>query len=252
MKSPLADKDSFKSAKILKELIPVNSVVESYLLYSGEMELSLCAANRLVIAHTSKYPLYEFWWMAKNRNFQVASMAQDVASRLSEKMLYQLQESWYEYRDPVYRAALFYILNRCSDVGRSTCGSLDLTRLTPHLFRRFKMIDIQDMHFILDKDAPLHRSLNTQIQSDIKFFPVGKYTRQLLHREGPPAVDMPTIDHNSLLRVLADAPYKWVILYKYNRHLLGKLSAHNVVLVDKYGNHTVDPERCEDIIATNF
>ena len=47
-------------AQILKT-VPAGSVVDSYLFFSGDLELSLAQYNRFVCAHTNKYAVYEFW-----------------------------------------------------------------------------------------------------------------------------------------------------------------------------------------------
>mgnify|MGYP003658644278 CR=1 FL=1 len=252
MKSPLKDRYSFKSAKVLKEIIPEKSVVESYLLYSAELELALASTNRLVIAHTNKYPLYEFWWMAKNKSHQVASMAESIIGRMPKDMLQNLQESWHEQRDPVYRSALFYILNRCSSLARASSGEIDKSELTALSITRLKRLQANNFYVMLDKFEQMHMTINTEIESDFKLFPVGHYSQNLLDTGACGSVDISHVNHRQLLQKLEKIECKWVMLYKAHRKLFERLKHYNMIMVDKYGNRTQDSNKCEDIIATNF
>ena len=252
MKSPLKDRYSFKSAKVLKEIFPEKSVIESYLLYSAELELALASANRLVIAHTNKYPVYEFWWMAKNRSHQIGSMAESIIGRMPEDMLYNFQENWHQQRDPVYRSALFYILNRCSSLACASSGEIDKSELTALSISRLKQFEANNFYVVLDKLEQVYTTINTEINSDFKFFPVGHYGQNLLDVGARGAVDMPHINHRRLLQKLEKAQYKWVVLYKHHQKLFDKLKHYNIIMIDKYGNRTRTLDNCEDIIATNF
>jgi len=61
MKTPLKENIQFKNSRIVKDLIPAQSKVHSFLLYDGNIELKLAASNRQVIAHTNNYVVHEFW-----------------------------------------------------------------------------------------------------------------------------------------------------------------------------------------------
>jgi hypothetical protein len=252
MKSPLKDRHSFKSAKVLKEIFPEKSVIESYLLYSAEIELALASTDRLVIAHTNKYPVYEFWWMAKNRSYQVASMAESIIGRMPEDMLYNFQDNWHQQRDPVYRAALFYILNRCSSLACASSGEIDKSELTALSISRLKQLKANNFYVVLDKFEQVHTTINTEINSDFKLFSVGHYSQNLLDVGARGAVDVPHINHRQLLQKLEKTSGKWVMLYKRHQKLFEKLKHHNIIMVDKYGNRTDDSDNCEDMIVANF
>jgi hypothetical protein len=236
----------------LKELIPKGSVVESYLLYSGEMELNLSSKDRLVVAHTSKYPVYEFWWMIKNRGPQVASVVEDIYESFSDEILYRFQETWHEQRDPVYRSALFYVLNRCSLMCRVSCGEIDRTKLSSYAINRFKQFSADSLHLVLDKTKQVHESFNDGIKSDYRFFPVGQFGTNLLEAGSEGSHDMAHVHHHKLFKALNAASFKWVVLYKFHTKLLEKYKNYNIILIDKYGNRTPQQDNCEDVIVTNF
>jgi len=253
MKSPIVDQNAFVSGMVLKELIPKGSIVESFLLYAGEMELSLSSKDRLVIAHTNKYSVYEFWWMAKNRTKQIASLAQEILPGLTEDILYRLQDDWMSQRDPAYRSALFYILNRCSSNGRVTCGKIDKAKLSPITINRFKNMTIENLHLILDKSDDVHNSFSGHnIKSDFRFFPVGHFGLNLLDAGSHGATDQAYLNHDRLYRQLLKADAKWIILYKYHKKVIEKYKGYNIIMNDAYGNRTRQIDNCEDIIVTNF
>ena len=253
MKSPLLDKNAFKSAKVLKEIFPANSIIESYLLYSGAMEVELARSNRFVIAHTNRYPTYEFWWMAKNKAFRVGSLAESVFQTMPEPMLYKFQENWFEQRDPYYRAALYYILNRCSDVRSVSCGKVSKESLRPYSFESFKKFELDNFYVLLDKfDDVCQCVAASDTKSDFKFFPIGPYRVKLLESEYSGTAEQSLINHQNLYRMLKAANYKWATLYKKHRKLFKKYKDYNIIMVDKYGNRTLQQDNCEDVIVTNF
>ena len=62
MKSPIKDlRFTPKSLEILKELIPENSNVDTYLLYGGNLEINLAESGRHVVSRTNSFVIYDFW-----------------------------------------------------------------------------------------------------------------------------------------------------------------------------------------------
>ena len=252
MKSPITDRHSFKSLRVLKRLFPEKSIIESYLLYSGEIELELSSTNRMVIAHTNKYPVYEFWWMAKHRGRQVGAMANNIIPRMTSTSLEIFQDNWYTQRDPVYRAALFYLLNVCSSTSCASGGAIEKEQATPLRLQRFKKLDTTNFYIMLDKFEDFHLTINSQLNSHFKLFPIGNYRSNLLETGSKGAPDLTFVSHKKLWKRLEAADYKWVLLYKFHPHLLKLLDAYNIIMVDEKGNENINPSACEDLIVTNF
>ena len=50
-----------KSLAEIRKKIPAGAVIDSYLLFSGDLELSLSDYDMFVCAHTNKYGIYAFW-----------------------------------------------------------------------------------------------------------------------------------------------------------------------------------------------
>jgi hypothetical protein len=237
----------------LKEIFPPKSIIESYLLYAGAVEVELARSGRFVIAHTNRYPTYEFWWMVKNKAFRTASLAESVFQTMPESMLYKFQENWFEQRDPYYRTALYYILNRCSDVCSVSCGKIDKNSLRPYSFESFKKFQLDNFYVLLDKlDDVCECVENSTAKSDFKLFPVGLYRRSSLESNYTGTKEECFVNHQRLFKMLKSADYRWAILYKYHKKLVKKYKDYNIIMVDKYGNRTLQENSCEDVVVTNF
>jgi hypothetical protein len=166
--------------------------------------------------------------------------------------LYRFQENWHEQRDPVYRAALFYILNRCSEENQVSSGVINRRRLSPVTTSRFKKLSIDNFHVILDKPQSLCDRINNSIKSDIRLFPVGEFGLNMLDAGSEGSHEQEYINHQQLYETLSGEKFKWVVLYKYHKKVIQRYEDYNIIMVDKYGNRTIQQNRCEDIIVTNF
>ena len=255
MPTPLKERYRTKSGKVLKELFPAKSVVETYLLYSGGIELSLAQSDRMVIAHTNKFPVYEFWWTAAQAPDRIAKMAEEIFPMLEDEMFDTLQEKWHIYSDPVYRSALFYILNRCSSTAAASHGVIDRAGLNPVALSQMKRLDTTNLYIVLDKHHDLEDNINTEIKSDYKLFPVGEFSYNLLDRNMSHAADLPYVNHLKLLAKLKKSDYKWAVLYKNHEGLFNKnnpIFNSRIIMMDKYGRKTNKLLACEEVIFANF
>ena len=62
MRTPIKDlRFKSKALPVLMSIIPPESKVETFLFFSGDIEVNLAAANRHVISHTTELPVYDFW-----------------------------------------------------------------------------------------------------------------------------------------------------------------------------------------------
>ncbi len=251
MKSPLKDAHEFKSLAVLKELFPEKSIVDSYYLQSGQIEVGLAAADRLVVAHTSKYPVYEFWWTVKQGAPRIAAMAQSVFNQLEEEMFPVLQENWHSYKDPIYRSALFFILNRCSEKGLASAGRIDKAGFNPICLSRLRKFQTDNLYVLLDK-TPGISDKNQTIQSDFKLFVAGKFGYNLLDESYASGHDQTYVNHHELFKRLNTVDGQWVVLYKKHPAIIEKFGGYNITMVNKYGRRTDKLDMCEDILIANF
>jgi hypothetical protein len=253
MKSPLKDRYDFKSSKIIKEFIPPKSVVESYFLYSGAIELNLAASDRLVVAHTNKFPIYEFWHAAKHSSYRIASLAENTFDKIKDDgLFYYLQESWWSYGDPFYRAALFFILNRCSSVGMASCGEIQRNDFDAAALSRLRRFNGENFYVTIDKHEDVIDNINDYIESDFKLFLVGKYGFSLLGSRQEKAYDFAPVNHERLFKKLQTIDKKWIVVYKFNKHALKCYQNYNIAMIDIYGNKTSRTDRCEELVIANF
>ena len=251
MKSPLKDKHNFKSSRYLKELIPPKSVVETYCLYSGEIELDLAICDRLVVAHTNNYPIYEFWHAMKHDSQRVMRIAQSTYPHIDDALFYRLQEEWWSFNDPYYRAALFLILNRDSSLAMASCGGRHREGISNAVMACLKKFEGNNFYVVLDRHDDLTDNLNTQVKSDVKLFLPGTYSFNLLGAKQERAHDFSPINHDKLSRALVEIEQKWIIVYKYKNAAAKRYKNYNITMIDEYGNQTQKPERCEDLVIAN-
>ena len=252
MKSPLKDRYDFKSVRFLKELIPPKSIVESYCLYAAEVELDLANCDRLIVAHTDKYPIYEFWHAMRHGSERIAGLSQSTYPRIDDAMFYRLQEEWWSFNDPYYRAALFLILNRDSELARASCGGRQPEGISAAVLNCLKKFEGNNFYVVLDKHDDLSANINSKIKSDVKLFFAGTYSFNLLGTKQERAHDFSPINHHKLYQTLSALEEKWIVVYKYKKAAAACYKDYNITMIDEYGNKTQKPERCEDLVIANF
>ena len=184
MKTPVRDSLNFKSLSIIKELIPKRSVISSFLLYSGKIELGLVGDRRLVVAHTNKYVIYEFWkcimedpgLVAEHSVFFFERLLKSKPPFTNEKTFARLQETWPRARDPFVRAANFFLLNRCSEAALISSGKLNTKYFNPVSVSNLKKFEASNFYLAYDKQEGFVDSIDATEDSEYMFFPVGKYS----------------------------------------------------------------------------
>lgn len=253
MKTPLKSyKKKFKSAARLKEIFPRGSVVESFLFFSGQLEFNLAQEDRFIIAHTDRYYVYEFWDCVKKDPIRLHSIiASDKFQLTNNQMLNIFQENWMTYEDPFVRAALFFILNNCSDTGLVSVGNVRSSRYSPFSLaglRNFKMRD----NFHLQLDSDFIEALAQPSAADYLLIPAGPYTYQFLQSPNAQLYELTHVDHRTTMERLSSQSHSWVLIYHYHPHVMETWSEYNTTMVNQYGRPTANELECEEIIVTNF
>lgn len=145
MKSPLrVPSREFKCLSLLKKLIPLESVVHSFLMFDGGLELALSHDGRYVVGHTNKYVIHEFWRCVQADPDRIATVAEYFQPIEDENVFYLLQENWPKYHDPYIRAALFLLLNRYSENGQISYG-----KFTPERYRPTDLVSLKKLVFTI-------------------------------------------------------------------------------------------------------
>ena len=251
MRSPLQTSKS-NSVGILKKLIPAGSSVSSFFFYDGTVEIPLAAADRIVVAHTNKYPVFEFWKYMITQPKILSSFADFLHERLTVPELYLLQDNWFSKEDGETRSALFYILNRCSESGYASCGHIDKERLTSFNISSLRRFKVKSLYPFYDNVEDPIEGFKTAKDTDFLLLPMGKYNYNLFDYGKNVGSDMILIDHMKTKKTLDEINKKWVVIYKKHPAVFKIYREKNIIMIDKHGNKTNSEDRCVEIIINNF
>tara|TARA_R100000315_G_scaffold23324_1_gene8676 strand:+ start:963 stop:1721 length:759 start_codon:yes stop_codon:yes gene_type:complete len=252
MKSPLKDTVEFKSAAALRRMIPASSTVSTLLLYGATMELSLARAGSKVVSHTNKYPVYEFWKCLKEDSISVAAAAQEFHPQIDSELFYFLQQSWAQMGNPFMRSALFFLLNRCSNLGSASAGKIDRGAFNSLALGHLRNFKEDNFYPLWDQtDEPLS-VLDSNSQSDYWMIPAGKFSFNLFEQGKSKGCDMTTFNHRELNKRASESGEKLVIVYKTHPHLYKLYKEFNIKMVDMRGRITTDHKECVEMIIANF
>jgi len=254
MKSPIKENiNNFKALSVLKEIFPKGSVIDSFLFFSGQIEISLAEAERFVVAHTNKYVIYEFWNCAMEDPERIAKLSEFFYPIGDEKFFHVYQESWPKYKDHYIRSALFFLLNRCSESGWISAGKFDDMNFNPVALSHLKKFTPKNFFLTLDKGTTLNEAIaNSTTKGEYLFFPIGKFDNNFFEHGKNKGYEMTTILHKELCEYLRDIEKKWVVLYKTHARLFKLYEGSNIIMIDKYGKKTTDKNKSEDVLIANF
>jgi site-specific DNA-adenine methylase len=255
VKSPIKHPlDHARCLSHLKSIIPEQSVVWSYLFFSGQLEFSLAKSGRFVCAHTDKMPIYEFWncLVADPEEVYNVVTSKQFQSLKDEQLFYMLQESWPYHKNPTIRAASFFFLNRCSNIGNVSSGEYNGQGLTPmamSYLKRFKAIN-----FYLRYADDFNKMTMPDIsqESDFLLFPMKKYSHNLFEYGQSLGPEESAVNHNDFFEKISRITEKWIVLYKRHPMVFEIYKNFNIQMINKFGAPTANMADCEDIVVTNF
>jgi len=251
MRSPLQINTS-KAAAVLKKIMPEGSTISSFFFYDGTVEVALANSNRTVVAHTNKYPVYEFWTTLIKDAEGLATAAEFMHERLLEPQMYLLQENWISYERQRDRATFFYILSKCSESGLASCGKINKNRLTTRHIGNLKRFKIKNLYPFYDNTKDPLEGIKTAKDTNFLFLPVGDYNYNLFDQGKNVGPDMSLINHTDIRRVLKETKKKWVMVYNKHPAIFKLYEDRNIIMIDKHGNKTSHKQRCKEIIINNF
>lgn len=244
MRSPIKNlKNKTNSYPIIASLIPKGAVINCYPLYDCDIETKLSESDRFVIANSSNYVVYEFWHCLKQEPERIAQMSESLFPMLNENTFDILKKNWYSYKDPFVRSALFFLLNRCSNLGMITHGELDTKNYNPFALRDLKNWKPTNMHLNFLKQGEDH----TATGKGINFVNCGTYRASFLENEQILGQEETEIKHRDLLKKMKDK--SCVLLFKYHRALI-KNTDYSKILIDEFGRET-DENNAKEIILHN-
>jgi len=259
MKSPLRDNLNFKSLRVVKELIPPKSRVDSFLFYSGAMEFNLAEAGSFVVAHTNCFFIYEFWQCALEDPLLIAEEARhyfkllkDDSCFAGDKFFMAMQENWAKQRGSYTRSAHFFLLNRCSESALISSGKLNTRPFNSLALSNLKSFSAKNFHVQFDRQDNFVETLKTAADSDCLLLPVGRYNYNLLEHGRSAGAETTVVHHQKLYENLREQKKSWIVLYKNHSDVFNLYKDYNIIMVDKYGRKTNRKDKCEDIVIANF
>tara|TARA_B100000927_G_C16448928_1_gene463006 strand:- start:737 stop:1501 length:765 start_codon:yes stop_codon:yes gene_type:complete len=251
MKSPLQI-DSSKALGIVKKVIPENSTVTSMLFYDGTVEVPLAHSNRIVVARTDSYAVYEFWSNMLTNAAAISDSVRFLYEKLTEPELYLLQDNWLSYKRDIERSSFFYILNRCSDVNYASHGKINKGNLNKYNISSLKRFKVKSLIPVYDKDATFEELVVNAANTDYILVTPGDYQYNFFDYGQSYGPDMSMISHKKIHSTLIKTDSRWVLVYNKHPAVFKLYEDFNLTMIDKYGNKTKNKERCSEIIVNNF
>tara|TARA_R110000824_G_scaffold70902_4_gene181775 strand:+ start:3324 stop:4115 length:792 start_codon:yes stop_codon:yes gene_type:complete len=252
MKTPLKDKlQGTKSISVLKKIVPAGYAVAVYPFFGGNVALKLAESGRPVAAIAHSKPVYEFWKCLSEDPKRIVDIITSDIFKFEAAMFPILQEKWYTYKGEYTRAALFFILNRCSDTGLISSGCLSLDNYSPvsiSSVRSYKPSKYFNLRYVNHTQASIIENLH----SDYVFMPIGKYTLNLFEEGKSFGCEETRVDHKRLRKEIRETDKKVIISYLYHPRLKSFYDNESVIMINKYGKVTTVEEDSVEMLICNF
>jgi len=254
MKTPIRDPFKSMASSTLQEIIPPASKINFFNLYGGFLESNLGASDRVVVANTNRYVIYEFWKCALENPNQIADVVKFMRERelLNSYTLEVLQDQWAFYKNPYLRAALFFLLNNCSTGGRVSTGTADERAFSPFALTALRSfapglfyLNFYDKLEVLDFDFE-------DLRTDFVVFSLGKFSYNLFEHGTYAGLEEVRINHRQMRTFLNHTSHKTLFLYEMHPHLPKFYKDHKVIYLDVYGRPTTDAAKAREVIVANF
>jgi len=245
MRSPIKNlKNSTNSLAVLRELIPKGSVVESYPFYDGNVEFTLSQSDRFLIGTTDSPVVFEFWKFAMDDPRRVSLIADKLFSIVEENTFDILRKKWFTYKDPYTRSALFFLLNRCSEIGMISHGDMNTKNYNPLAINALRTFEISNFHLNFLKE----KTIFDQTSGEINLFIPGNYCYDVLSTMPPIGIEESHFKHVKTLKHFTKE--KSIFVYQFHKALLNNRN-YDKILIDQYGKRTNDHASAKEIILHN-
>jgi site-specific DNA-adenine methylase len=252
MRTPIKDlRFTSKALPILKSIIPPESSVETYLLFSGDLEINLAEANRNVTSHTSELSVYDFWLSLFEDSDLLVKHIEHLHPLPNEKVAQVFQKTYSQQKNPYFRAAMFFLLNRCSELGTISSGDYDQKRFNPLALSYIKRY--KKYNFDVKCDRDFITSLKQPIDSDFVFIPAGKFNYTFFQKGLNTGTEVTRFNHKELATTIAEIKVPTIVSYSYHPALLDLYGSFKTkILIDNYGKITKQQENAKEVLIANF
>ena len=252
MISPIKESVRYQCGEYLKEIFPRESVIDSFLFYSGEVEFGLSQSDRLMRCYTNSYVVYEFWYCMQEDPERVAEIAEYFKGRMDPRSLILLQDRWASLKDHYVRAAMFFMLNACSDNGHVSSGKLNLARFNPLLAGRLKYCSFENMRINFYKDKEFLSGIDYLQDPQYILLPLGKFSYNLFEDGKSYGHESTPVSHTATKLKIDELQAKVVVLYKRHKEIFKLYEDYKITMINKYGKVTDNFDQCEDLVIANF
>jgi len=253
MKTPIRDpKFCNASTSQIVKIIEPGASINTYRFFSGAVELSLSRYDFDINSHTQRPAIAEFWYcLFENPELLYHKIQYKDFIPKTDMQFAILQKTFLDYKDPYFRAALFFMLTTCSDLGRPSCGKFDKTKLTAVVLNRLKSFKKPKNFNLHYGDNSYQQIFSNKIIGDYILFPNLIFNYNLFDYGKSSSFDSQIVNH-SFLRDLLSKQKKTILIYNNHPALLKFFNKFNITLVDKYGNISNNSTNYEEAIVTNF
>ena len=235
-----------KSSFLIEQLIPVGSVIDSFCFFSGDTEFHLANRDRFVSAHTEKDVIKDVWETIFTDPFPVSEIASRILPLEDDKQFSLLQEEWSKFRNPDVRAALFYLLNNCSDSGFVSKGAMDVKNYNPVSLSRLKKF-VKPDNFHLTKVEDTIASIRNS-RNDVIYAQIPRVNRFFLTEGINRGLEEEDINIEMFSTALKDK--KYVLITEPSDYLRNYFNCETI-MIDEYGRETTNPAKSKEIILHN-
>lgn len=239
-------------SEILK-LVPEGKVVDSFLLFDGDLEISLSKYRRFVCAHTTQYVVYEFWKCLFENPKQIYAIATSEHFKFEEEDYEFLQENWAHYKDQYIRSAFFYVLNKSSTTGAISHGALDLNKLDIANLADLKMFKApSNMHLIHDNTEFID-SIKSANNGEYNIINAGNFSLDYFVDGKGFGLEETRFEHKHLHEYFKNTDKKTIIVYKNRKQAveLYQNTAKTLLFLNQYGKQT-NQDKAKEILIANF
>lgn len=250
LKSPIIKS---KALSTLKSMVPIGSVVHSFLLYDGDLEVDLSNSKRFLVSHTNKYVNYEFWKCLQEDAERIAVIANHFSPIESENIFDILQKEWAKYPDPFVRSALFFLLNQSSDLGYISSGKLIENKELKRNIIKLKSFMSENLHVQFDKEKNFLDSIkNINNKCDFVFLPIRNFSFNFLEDGKNIGLEQTRVIHKDLKNFVDNTDKKVILLYNYSNQVIELFKDNKINIIDQWGRHTDSTKFAKEVLIANF
>ena len=250
LKAPIAKS---KSLSTIKSVIPVGSIVHSFLLYDGNLEVELANSKRFLVSHTNKYVNFEFWECLQRDPERVSLIANHFSPIESDNIFDVLQKEWPKYPDPFVRSAMFYLLNQSSDLGYISSGKLIENKELKRNIIKLKSFVSENLHIQFDQEENFIDSIkNINNKCDYVFLPVRNFSFNFLEDGKSIGFEQTRVIHKDLKKFIDNTDKKVILLYNYSKQVINLYKDNNIKIIDQWGRCTEVTKFAKEVLIANF